>query len=51
MTTIKEMVEMDVLCGDKAGTLTLNKLTVDKKFIEVRCTLADFLVLATVPIF
>jgi H+-transporting ATPase len=26
---------MDVLCSDKTGTLTLNKLTVDKTLIEV----------------
>ncbi|KAI5408260.1 hypothetical protein KIW84_054183, partial [Lathyrus oleraceus] len=26
---------MDVLCSDKTGTLTLNKLTVDKEMIEV----------------
>ena len=35
MTGIEEMVGMDVLCGDKAGTLTLDKLTVDKNMIEV----------------
>ncbi|KAK2657660.1 hypothetical protein Ddye_010712 [Dipteronia dyeriana] len=28
---IGEMAGMDVLCSDKTGTLTLNKLTVDKK--------------------
>jgi magnesium-transporting ATPase (P-type) len=26
---------MDVLCSDKTGTLTLNKLTVDNNLIEV----------------
>ncbi|KAK0594209.1 hypothetical protein LWI29_011987 [Acer saccharum] len=26
---------MDVLCNDKTGTLTQNKLTVDKNMIEV----------------
>ncbi|GJZ11724.1 plasma membrane ATPase [Tanacetum coccineum] len=30
MTAIIEMAGMDVLCSDKTGTLTLNKLTVDK---------------------
>ncbi|KAI3844039.1 hypothetical protein MKX03_007057 [Papaver bracteatum] len=35
MTAIEEMAGMDVLCGDKTGTLTLNKLTVDKSMIEV----------------
>lgn len=30
MTIIGEMVGMDVLCSDKFGTLTLNKLTVDQ---------------------
>ncbi|KAL6911638.1 hypothetical protein ACP4OV_000443 [Aristida adscensionis] len=37
MTAIEEMAGMDVLCSDKTGTLTLNKLTVDKTLIEV-CT-------------
>ncbi|GMH15870.1 hypothetical protein Nepgr_017711 [Nepenthes gracilis] len=35
ITAIKKMAGMDVLCGNKTGTLTLNKLTVDKSFIEV----------------
>ena len=35
MTAIVEMVGIDVLCNDKTGTLTLNKLTVDKNMIEV----------------
>ncbi|KAJ1385908.1 P-type ATPase [Sesbania bispinosa] len=35
MTAIEEMAGMDVLCSDKTGTLTLNKLTVDKSMIEV----------------
>ncbi|KAK9198349.1 hypothetical protein WN944_013533 [Citrus x changshan-huyou] len=35
MTAIEEMAGMDVLCSDKTGTLTLNKLTVDKILIEV----------------
>ncbi|KAK8514327.1 hypothetical protein V6N12_009034 [Hibiscus sabdariffa] len=35
MTAIEEMAGMDVLCGDKIGTLTLNKLTVDKSMVEV----------------
>ncbi|KAI4380499.1 hypothetical protein MLD38_006682 [Melastoma candidum] len=35
MTAIEEMAGMDVLCSDKTGTLTLNKLTVDKTHIEV----------------
>ncbi|KAG6502101.1 plasma membrane ATPase-like isoform X1 [Zingiber officinale] len=34
MTAIEEMAGMDVLCSDKTGTLTLNKLTVDKSLIE-----------------
>lgn len=37
MTAIEEMAGMDVLCSDKTGTLTLNKLSVDKNLIEV-CT-------------
>ncbi|EEC78976.1 hypothetical protein OsI_19456 [Oryza sativa Indica Group] len=36
MTAIEEMAGMDVLCSDKTGTLTLNKLTVDKNMIEAR---------------
>ncbi|KAJ6434739.1 hypothetical protein OIU84_000055 [Salix udensis] len=35
MTAIEEMAGMDVLCSDKTGTLTLNKLTVDTNLIEV----------------
>ncbi|XP_006645903.2 plasma membrane ATPase-like [Oryza brachyantha] len=35
MTAIEEMAAMTVLCSDKTGTLTLNKLGVDKDFIEV----------------
>ncbi|GKV45408.1 hypothetical protein SLEP1_g52489 [Rubroshorea leprosula] len=35
MTAIEELAGMDVLCSDKTGTLTLNKLTVDKTMIEV----------------
>ncbi|KAG6522205.1 plasma membrane ATPase-like [Zingiber officinale] len=35
MTAIEEMAGMDVLCSDKTGTLTLNKLGVDKNLIEV----------------
>ncbi|KAL7602704.1 hypothetical protein Lser_V15G17654 [Lactuca serriola] len=35
MTAIEEMAGMDILCSDKTGTLTLNKLTVDKTLIEV----------------
>ena len=35
MTAIEEMTRMDVLCNDKTGTLTQNKLTVDKNMIEV----------------
>ncbi|XAR66793.1 Proton-exporting ATPase [Bertholletia excelsa] len=41
MTAIEEMAGMDVLCSDKTGTLTLNKLTVDKTLIEVFCRDAD----------
>ncbi|KAG4128424.1 hypothetical protein ERO13_D09G020100v2 [Gossypium hirsutum] len=35
MTAIEEMAAMDVLCSDKTGTLTLNKLSVDKNLIEI----------------
>ncbi|MCL7043752.1 hypothetical protein MKW94_010430 [Papaver nudicaule] len=41
MTAIEEMAGMDVLCSDKTGTLTLNKLTVDKNLIEVFCNGVD----------
>ncbi|KAF6174973.1 hypothetical protein GIB67_026461 [Kingdonia uniflora] len=34
MTAIEEMAGMDVLCSDKTGTLTLNRLTVDRNLIE-----------------
>ncbi|RWW02803.1 hypothetical protein GW17_00034092, partial [Ensete ventricosum] len=43
MTAIEEMAGMDVLCSDKTGTLTLNKLTVDKSLIEVMLSSASFL--------
>ncbi|KAE8651540.1 ATPase 8, plasma membrane-type-like [Cucumis sativus] len=47
MTAIEEMAGMDVLCSDKTGTLTLNKLTVDKTLVEVfsKNTDADTLLL------
>lgn len=35
MTAIEEMAGMDVLCSDKTGTLTLNKLSVDRSLVEV----------------
>ncbi|CAK9329854.1 unnamed protein product [Citrullus colocynthis] len=35
MTAIEELAGMDVLCSDKTGTLTLNKLSVDVNLIEV----------------
>ncbi|XP_058226968.1 ATPase 10, plasma membrane-type-like isoform X6 [Rhododendron vialii] len=35
MTAIEEMAGMDVLCSDKTGTLTLNRLTVDRNLIEI----------------
>jgi len=35
MTTIEEMVGMDVLCNDKTRTFTWNKLIVDNNLIEV----------------
>lgn len=41
MTAIEEMAGMDVLCSDKTGTLTLNKLTVDENLIEVYCLFAS----------
>ena len=34
ITAIEELAGMDILCSDKTGTLTLNKLTVDKSIIE-----------------
>ncbi|XP_035845926.1 uncharacterized protein LOC110943821 [Helianthus annuus] len=37
MTAVEEMAGMDVISSDKTGTLTLNKLTVDKNHIEVCC--------------
>ncbi|KAF7047320.1 hypothetical protein CFC21_056261 [Triticum aestivum] len=35
VTAIEDMSGMDVLCSAKTGTLTLNKLSVDKNLIEV----------------
>lgn len=45
MTAIEEMAGMDVLCSDKTGTLTLNKLTIDKNLVEVR-TLSHFSIIS-----
>lgn len=39
MTAIEEMAAMDVLCSDKTGTLTLNRLTVDRNLVEVETML------------
>lgn len=33
MSAVEEMAGMDVLCSDKTGTLTLNKLSVDSKSV------------------
>ncbi|XP_024544580.1 plasma membrane ATPase-like [Selaginella moellendorffii] len=41
MTAIEEMAGMDILCSDKTGTLTLNRLTVDKNLIEIFSDKAD----------
>ena len=41
MTAIEELAAMDVLCSDKTGTLTLNRLTVEKQLIEVILALND----------
>nr|ASM90201.1 plasma membrane H+-ATPase 10 [Sesuvium portulacastrum] len=41
MTAIEEMAGMDVLCSDKTGTLTLNRLTVDRNLIEVYDKIMD----------
>jgi len=35
MTAIEEMAGMTVLCSDKTGTLTVNKLSVDRGLIEI----------------
>ncbi|BBN01709.1 H+-transporting ATPase [Marchantia polymorpha subsp. ruderalis] len=35
MTAVEELAAMNVLCSDKTGTLTLNKLSVDKSLVEV----------------
>jgi hypothetical protein len=48
MTTIAEIYRIDVLCNDKNGMLTLNNLTMDKKFNEVRCVIGKLFVLAIV---
>jgi H+-transporting ATPase len=41
MTAIEEMAGMDILCSDKTGTLTLNRLTVDRAIIEVTSAAID----------
>lgn len=43
MTAIEEMAGMDVLCSDKTGTLTLNRLTVDKNLVEVH-TITSYII-------
>jgi H+-transporting ATPase len=48
MTAIEEMAGMDVLCSDKTGTLTLNKLTVDKSLIEASLLVNFVLLLALI---
>ncbi|CAD6247111.1 unnamed protein product [Miscanthus lutarioriparius] len=35
MTAIEEMASMTALCSDKTGTLTINKLSVDRRLIEI----------------
>ena len=35
MTAIEEMASMTALCSDKTGTLTINKLSVDRGLIEI----------------
>ncbi|KAG0572645.1 hypothetical protein KC19_VG113200 [Ceratodon purpureus] len=40
-TAIEEMAGMDILCSDKTGTLTLNRLTVDRAIIELTSATAD----------
>ena len=42
MIGIEEMAGIDVLCSDKTGTLTLNKLTVDKNLIGLDTHLLIF---------
>ncbi|PNY04062.1 plasma membrane H+-ATPase [Trifolium pratense] len=41
MTAIEEMAGMDVLCSDKTGTLTLNRLSVDQNLIEFHVVYED----------
>lgn len=35
LSALEELSGMEVLCSDKTGTLTLNKLTLDKEDVEV----------------
>lgn len=51
MTAIEEMAGMDVLCSDKTGTLTLNKLSVDKNLIEVDAIVLQLYIILNFPLF
>jgi H+-transporting ATPase len=34
MSAVEEMASMDILCSDKTGTLTLNKLSIDPQQVR-----------------
>jgi H+-transporting ATPase len=38
MSAVEEMASMDILCSDKTGTLTLNKLSIDVTQARKTCS-------------
>ncbi|KZV43460.1 ATPase 10, plasma membrane-type [Dorcoceras hygrometricum] len=50
ITAIEEMAGKNVLCSDKTGTLTLNRLTIDWNLIEVATSIAVYAHISFAPV-